>query len=195
LKLFRKRGSFFLSLHLIEAETNQMKKFLFIALAAATTAMIACSKDEGIPDNPTTLTLAKHWFVRVQGPATTSAYSLFSTRTTYYTSTIDTNGTQLTRRLTDTITLDDHNLLSPTLRSHVKINVATRIFGEGVYKNWNDVANPLIIKEGKMVRLGGRSRSGATVDSIYIRYAFQSAPALEYILTGHERTGFLADEY
>lgn len=172
-----------------------MKKFLFIALAVATTAMMACSKDEGIPDNPNTLTLAKHWFVRVQGPVSTSAYSLFSTRTTYYTSVIDTFDTQQQRRLLDTLTLDDHNLLTPTLRSHVKINVATRTFGEGVYKNWNDVANSLIIKEGKMVRLGGRSRSGASVDSIYIRYAFQFAPAVDYVLTGHERTGFLADEY
>jgi hypothetical protein len=172
-----------------------MKKFLFIALAAATIALVSCSKDEGIPDNPSTLTLAKHWFVRVQGPVSTSAYNLFSTRTTYFTSTIDTNGTQQQRRLLDTLTLDDHNLLTPSLRSHVKINVTTRIFGEGIYKNWNDVTNSLIIKEGKMVRLGGRSKSGVTVDSIYIRYAFQSAPALDYILTGHERTGLLADEY
>jgi len=195
LKLFLKRSSFFLSLHLIEAETIQMKKFLFIALAAVTIALVACSKDEGIPDNPTTLTLAKHWFVRVQGPVTTSDYSLFSTRTTYFTSTIDTNGTQQQRRLTDTITLDDHNLLTPTLRSHVRINVATRTFGEGVYKNWNNTGNSIVIKEGKMVRLGGRSRSGTTVDSIYIRYAFQSAPAVDYVLKGHERTGLLADEY
>lgn len=172
-----------------------MKKFLFIALAAASIAIISCSKDEGIPDNPNTLTLAKHWFVRVQGPVTTSDYSLFSTRTTYYTSVIDTFDTQQQRRLLDTLTLDDHNLLTPTLRSHVKINVATRTFGEGVYKNWNNVTSSLILKEGKMVRLGGRSRSGTAVDSIYLRYAFQSAPTVEYVLTGHERTGFLADEY
>jgi hypothetical protein len=172
-----------------------MKKLLLVTLAAAGFAIISCSKDEGIPDNPSTLTLAKQWFVRVQGPATTSAYTTFSTRTTYYTSTIDTNGTQQQRRLLDTITLDDNNMITPTFRFHAKINVATRTFGEGTYKNWNNVTNSIILKEGKMVRLGGRSRSGTTVDSIYIRYAYQSAPTVEYILTGHERTGLLADEY
>ncbi len=172
-----------------------MKKLLFILLAAAGFAIISCSKDEGVTDNPNTLTLAKHWFVRIQGPATTSAYTTFSTRTTYYTSVIDTFGTQQQRRLLDTITLDDNNMIRPTFRYHAKINVTTRTFGEGTYKNWNDVTNSIILKEGKMVRLGGRSRSGTAVDSIYIRYAYQSAPAVDYVLTGHERTGLLADEY
>ncbi len=172
-----------------------MKKLLIFTLAIATIGIISCSKDEGIPDNPSTLLLAKNWFVRVQGPATTSAYTIFSTRTTYLVSTIDTNGTQQQRLLTDTITLDDNNVITPSFRSHVKINVSSRTFGDGVYKNWNDVTNPIILKEGKMVKLGGRSKSGTTVDSIYIRYAFQSAPAVDYVLTGHERTGLLADEY
>ena len=172
-----------------------MKKLLFLSLATISLGIFSCTKDEGTADTPNTVNLAKHWFVRVQGPSTTSAYSLFSTRTTYITEEIDTFGTQQQRMLADTITLDDHNLLVPTLRSNVRITVASRTFGAGTYKNWNDTLNKFILKEGKIIRLGGKSRSGKTVDSIYLKYSFENAPTVEYTLTGHERTGLLADEY
>jgi hypothetical protein len=173
-----------------------MKKFLLILLAAASVAIVSCSKDEGTADNPTTITLAKHWFVRVQGPVTTSNYSLFSTRTLYITEIKDTaTRVQVTRQSLDTITVDDHNLLNPTLRSNIRIDVASRTFGAGQYKNWNNTADSVIVKEGKIIRDGGRSKSGRTVDSIYLKYAFKSAPATDYILKGHERTGFTEDEY
>jgi hypothetical protein len=169
-----------------------MKKLLLAILATASIAMISCSKDEGIEDNPNTITLAKHWFVQVQG--STTGYSLFSTRTTTLVEVVDSFGSQRERVLTDTITLDDHNQLLPTFRSNVRINVTARTFGEGQYRNWQSADN-FILKEGKMIRNGGRSRSGNTVDSIYIRYAFASAPTTEYILRGHERTGLIEDEY
>lgn len=172
-----------------------MKKLLLFALAAAPFVIVSCTKDEGVNDTPTTINLAKHWFVRVQGPSSTSNYSLFSTRTTYLTETIDTFGTQFQRILKDTITLDDHNLLTPSFRSNVRITVASRTFGDGTYKNWNDTTNKFILKEGKIIKLGGKSKTGKAVDSIYLRYAFQAAPATEYILTGHERTGLIEDEY
>lgn len=166
-----------------------MTKFLSILLAAALVFIISCSKDEGIPDNPTTATLSKEWFVRVQGPAATSNYSLFSTRVTNF---IDSAYAQHT--LADTITLDDHNQLNPTWRANVRINATARTFGAGQYKNWNGT-DSVVITEGKIIRNGGRSRSGNTVDSIYIKYAFKSAPATAYILNGHARTGLVADEY
>jgi hypothetical protein len=172
-----------------------MKKLLLLALAVIPFAIISCTKDGGINEDPTTVNLAKHWFVRVQGPVTTSNYSLFSTRTTFITEVTDTFGTQTQRMLKDTITLDDHNLLTPSLRSNVRITVSSRTFGEGTYKNWNDTSNKFILKEGKIIRLGGKSKTGRTVDSLYIKYAFESAPGTEYILTGHERTGLQEDEY
>jgi hypothetical protein len=52
----------------------------------------------------------------------------------------------------------------------------------------------VILKEGRIIRNGGRSKSGRTVDSIYLKYAFKSAPSTDYILKGHERTGFIEDE-
>ena len=171
-----------------------MKKFLLLALAAVSLAIVSCSDDDGPPDAPDTINLAKHWFVRVQGPMGTSAYSLFSTRTTIITEVVDTLGNQRQRISADTITLDDHNLLTPSVRAHVKINTGTRTFGEGMYRNWN-AADSVILKEGRIFRLGGRSKSGSSVDSIYLKYAFKSAPGTEYVLTGHERTGLLQDEY
>jgi hypothetical protein len=173
-----------------------MKKFLLILLAAASVAIVYCSKDEGIPDNPSTITLAKNWFVRVQGPVTTSNYGLFSTQTLYITEIKDTaTKVQVTRQSYDTITVDDHNLLNPTLRSNIRIDVSTRTFGAGQYKNWNNTSDSLIVKEGKIIKSGAKSKSGRTVDSIYLKYAFKSAPSVDYTLKGHERTGFTEDEY
>ena len=172
-----------------------MKKLILLALAVTPFIIISCTKDEGVTEDPNTVNLAKHWFVRVQGPSSTSNYSLFSTRTTYLTEVTDTFGTQTQRMLKDTITLDDHNLLTPSFRSNVRITVSSRTFGEGTYKNWNDTANKFILKEGKIIRLGGKSKTGKSVDSIYLKYIFETAPGIEYILTGHERTGLLQDEY
>lgn len=172
-----------------------MNKLLLVILAAVSVAMVSCSKDEGPDDNPNTITLAKNWFVRVQGPTATSNYSLFSTRTFYIVEIPDpTVLSQTTRISADTISLDDHNLLTPTWRANFRIDVATRTFGAGQYKNWNNFADSVILKEGKMIRNGGRSRSGRTVDSIYLRYAFKSAPSTDYLLKGHERTGYVEDE-
>src|SRR5688500_15116811 len=131
-----------------------MKQLLLAILATTSIAMSSCSKDEGLEDNPTTLNLAKHWFVRVQARATTSNYSLFSTRTLTVVDIVDTFGSQRERVLTDTIMLDDHNQLSPTFRSNVRINVTARTFGEGQYRNWQSTDN-FILKEGKMIRNGG----------------------------------------
>jgi hypothetical protein len=51
------------------------------------------------------------------------------------------------------------------------------------------------VKEGKIIKSGAKSKSGRTVDSIYLKYAFKSAPSVDYTLKGHERTGFTEDEY
>ncbi len=172
-----------------------MKRTLLIFLAVASVVIISCSKDEGLTDTPTTINLAKSWFVRVQGPATTSNYSLFSTRTLTIVSVVDTLGNQQGRVLTDTITLDDHNQFSPTLRANVRLDASSRTFGAGQYKNWNNTADSVILKEGKIFKDAARSKSGNVVDSIYIKYAFKSAPGIDYLLKGHERTGLVGDEY
>lgn len=172
-----------------------MKKFALLLIAAASLIITSCSKDEGIADNPTTGNLSKQWFVRVQGPASTSNYSLFSTRTLTVVTSYDALGSPVARTLSDTLVLDDHELLNPTFRANVRITVANRTFGAGEYKNWNNPSDSIIVKEGSIIRDGGRSRTGATVDSIYLRYAFKSAPNTDYMLGGHARTGFVADEY
>lgn len=172
-----------------------MKRSLLIVVAALAVTIVACTKDNGTTEIVNTTTLSKHWFVRVQGPSSTSNYTLFSTRSLNIVEVVDTFGTQQSRLLTDTMTLDDHNFLNPTLRANVRIDAPSRTFGAGQYKNWNNTSDSLIVKEGKMIKSGGRSRSGNVVDSIYIRYAFKSAPTVEYQLKGHERTGLLADEY
>jgi hypothetical protein len=168
-------------------------RYLLVVLAAVTVAFASCTKEETV-DNVDVLTLNKHWFVRVQGPTTTSNYSLFSTRALAIVEVIDTFGTQQQRLLKDTMTIDDHNLITPSIRANIKVDITALTFGAGQYKNWNST-DSVIVKEGKIVRNGGKSKTGNAVDSIYIKYAFKSAPATDYLLKGHARTGLQQDEY
>ncbi len=168
-----------------------MKKVLLLIVVTASLVLFACSKDPFVAEQNTT-NLSKTWFVKNQGSATN--YSLFSTRpvtgrtfdsldrvTSYY-------------QMKDTLQADDHNQLNPTFRANFRIDLTTLNFGAGQYKNWN-AADSVILKEGKIVIGGGRSKSGNTVDSIYFRLALKSAPNTDYIFSGHSRTGLLADEY
>lgn len=165
-----------------------MKKTILLIMIGVALVFAACEKEEFIPEQNTT-TLAKTWFVKMQGSA--SSYTVFSTRSTYY---YDTARIAYFQH-TDTIQLDDHNFLNPTMRANVRVDITTLSFGAGTYFNYNNNSDSVILKEGKIVIHGGRSKSGKTVDSIYFRYALKSAPATDHIISGHSRTGFMEDEY
>jgi hypothetical protein len=54
------------------------------------------------------------------------------------------------------------------------------------------------ILNGKIIPFGGKSRTGVVVDSIYFEIQFEDdATPFEntFIVSGHKRTGFTADEY
>lgn len=51
------------------------------------------------------------------------------------------------------------------------------------------------VYEGKVIPLGGRSKSGVIVDSIYLKVEFTDDPGTVYEIRGHQRTGFFEDEY
>ena len=51
------------------------------------------------------------------------------------------------------------------------------------------------VYEGKVIPLGGRSKSGNIVDSIYLKLEFSDDPGTIYEIRGHQRTGFFEDEY
>jgi len=64
----------------------------------------------------------------------------------------------------------------------------------------NETPYPIKVNvlNGKIIPLGGRSRTGVVVDSIYFEIQFEDdSPAYgnTFVVSGHKRTGFDADEY
>lgn len=51
------------------------------------------------------------------------------------------------------------------------------------------------VEEGKVIPDAGSSKTGVTVDSIYIRATFTDDPGNTYEMSGHRRTGFEEDDY
>jgi hypothetical protein len=61
----------------------------------------------------------------------------------------------------------------------------------------NTAINGEIIKvyEGKVLPGAGRSKTGVTADSIFLRVEFPDDPGNIYGIRGHQRTGFFEDDY
>jgi hypothetical protein len=51
------------------------------------------------------------------------------------------------------------------------------------------------VLEGKVLPGAGKSKTGVTVDSIYLKLEFSDEPGTVYDVAGHQRTGFQEDEY
>ena len=51
------------------------------------------------------------------------------------------------------------------------------------------------VANGKVFPKGGNSKSGVSVDSIYMKIEFEDDPGNVYELSGHERTKLIEDEY
>jgi len=61
----------------------------------------------------------------------------------------------------------------------------------------NDANTGKTIKvlEGKVLPGAGKSKTGVTVDSIFMKLEFSEEPGTVYDIAGHQRTGFQEDEY
>ena len=53
----------------------------------------------------------------------------------------------------------------------------------------------ILVKEGKVIKDGGRSKTGVKTDSIYMVVEFSDDLGTDYEISGHMRTGFVEDEY
>ena len=51
------------------------------------------------------------------------------------------------------------------------------------------------VTKGQVIPDGGRSKTGVQVDSIYFEVEFADDPGTIYEISGHQRTGFTADDY
>jgi Lipid-binding putative hydrolase len=66
------------------------------------------------------------------------------------------------------------------------MNAATDVVHAGV---------TMKVYEGKVMPRAAKSKSGNSVDSIYLKVEFSDDPGTIYEYKGHQRTGFFEDEY
>lgn len=96
----------------------------------------------------------------------------------------------------NTLWIDDHEN-GYYLKSKVTLDLSNGTFSSVVdTPNLLDAPTTVTITEGQIIKNGGVSRGGHTVDAIRFVAHFSYDPdGYNVIYTGHKRTGFLEDEY
>jgi hypothetical protein len=153
-----------------------------VVFSVSVLLLASCSKDPDV-EYTSTYKMSGEWFARhYANGAPQTAYHVVTTSNTS-----DPNSSQ--------VWVDDH-LAGWLVKSKFDVDYPNLTF-----KPMNDVANAatptskLKVLEGKVMPEAGRSKSGNTVDSIYIRLEYSNKPGVTYELKGHQRTGFDEDEY
>lgn len=93
----------------------------------------------------------------------------------------------------DSIWLDDHGSFFE-LKSKVLANVADLTFEGPANAPETITGGTVSVSNGQIIKNGGRSASGAVVDSIYFEAEFDWDPGVIYTFGGHRRTGFGEDD-
>ena len=151
------------------------------ALLIASIVVASCSKKPDI-ENTSTVNMSGEWFTKYYagGAAITSFHKI----STYNTS--DPSSNQ--------VWVDDLGLWP--FKSKIDVDYSSLLF-KAMASAPNDEITGETIKviEGKVLKGMGISKSGNTVDSIYLKLEFSDDPGTEYEIRGHQRTGFFEDEY
>ena len=158
-------------------------KFIHSSLGLMLSILLvsSCSKKPDV-EYTSTYKMSGEWFARYysNGAPVTSYHAIL----TYNTS--DPNSNQ--------VWVDDEGQWP--LKSKFDVDYPNLTF-----KPMNNVANAadasikVKLIEGKVLTGAGRTKSGNTADSIYLRLEFTDDPGKVYELKGHHRSGFFEDEY
>lgn len=143
--------------------------------------MASCSKKPDV-EYTSTYKMSGEWYARFydNGAAVSSYHAILTSNTS------DPNSNQ--------VWVDD--LHQQPFKAKFDVDYANLTF-----KPMTGVANAespgktIKVIEGKVIPGGGRSKSGNTVDSIYLKLEFSEEAGTIYEIKGHQRTGFFEDEY
>jgi hypothetical protein len=162
-----------------------IKALLIVGMAALTFS--AC--DEWGEYQPETIPgheLAGEWYVRytVGGVDVYSlGYNTFLTSTT-----AAADGKEL---LLD----DQHNFWDFVVKTPMDVASKTFSAPDSLTNLVEGYDIKILVKNGKVIPNGGKSKTGVEVDSIYFEVEFADDPGTIYEISGHERTGFGDDDY
>jgi hypothetical protein len=173
-----------------------MKKIILFALGISV-ALLSCEQDDPNIGQTATKDLAGEWYV---------TYTVDGTDLIGHAPIITSN---TAANLPTEILITDYvepnatagNFWSYKVKAQVdpaaKEFTATEVVSSALYDGdpYNIKVNVL---NGKVIKNGGHSRTGVVVDSIYFELQFEDdSPAFgtTYVVSGHKRTGFTADDY
>lgn len=155
----------------------------FIITIACILFVSSCMKKPDI-EYTSTYKMSGEWFTRffLNGAAVTTHHTFL----TYNTS--DPNSNQ--------VWIDDLHQPPYSFRAKFDVDYANLAFKPmtGV-ANADSLGKTINLIEGKVIPGGGRSKSGNTVDSIYLKLEFSGRAGSIFEIMGHQRTGFSEDQY
>lgn len=143
--------------------------------------LTACSKKPDV-EYTSTYKMSGEWFIRFYtgGAAVTPYHKIISYNTA------DPSASQ--------IWVDDLNF--QPFKAKFDVDYPTLTFK--ALSNIPNAANTgktIKVLEGKVLTGAGKSKSGVSVDSIYMKLEFSEEAGTIYEVAGHQRTGFFEDEY
>jgi hypothetical protein len=159
--------------------------FLFL-IVAALGSMTACKRT--LPDygRSAVVKMANNWWVSINS----SAFGLqTSTRTFLTTYNASSNSV-------DSLWVDDLGYIG--LKALTTANYSKQTFAATNIANLDQPfgeADSVTIFNGKVITLGGHSKTGVATDSIYFQAMLSDDPGDTLTYAGTARTGFIADDY
>ena len=143
--------------------------------------LTSCSKEKPEVEFTPTYKMSGEWYIKFYtgGAAVTTYHKIISYNTA------DPNSNQ--------IWVDDLNF--QPFKAKFDIDYSTLSFKPltGI-ANAANTGKTIKVLEGKVLPSAGKSKSGVTVDSIFMKLEFSEEPGTIYDVAGHQRTGFFEDE-
>ncbi|MFY0644788.1 MAG: hypothetical protein JXR19_10015 [Bacteroidia bacterium] len=161
-----------------------MKKIKGIVMLIALVAFISSCQEEYEPEMYAGHQIAGEWYVTYNLGGTDVGHG-YSTMLTFNTAAND--GAQIW--VSDEAHFWD-------FKAKVAANPEGMSFGQS--DSLENQAYPvnIVIKNGKVITDGGKSKTGVVTDSIYMVVGFgDDTPGTEYVVSGHRRTGFVEDDF
>jgi hypothetical protein len=167
-----------------------MKKLRYLFLPVLVAMLtISCDEDgydDYNPGNTPATSMSGEWYIDVTDEATGDVLYTNALHRTYD----DNNGGLfVSDRLTAT-TFSAYEIEAAT-----QYDLKNLTFGGNNLPNTVGYESAVTITEGKIIKNGARTESGAVVDSIYFKAVFDYDPENTIIYAGHGRTGFVEDEH
>ena len=162
------------------------KTIFFFLIVAALASMTACKRT--LPDygHTAVVKMANNWWVTIN-----SALYGSQTPTRAYFGTYNASSNSI-----DSLWIDDLGLVG--LKSLTVANYAKLTFSSTNAPNLDQPfgePDSISVFNGKVITLGGHSKTGVATDSLYFQATLSDDPGDTITVAGTARTGFIADDY